>query len=153
MTHFFIYSGEDQSATGQKNSKEKEVLLISSCSFQVRGTVWPNKKPLYGTIQGGDYWAEERDEFMVKQLGWTKLESDSSTYRKTWPNGDSAVVAFWVDDATAVGSERRLLELERQFEKRYGISGQGELTWTLGIGFRRNRGEKTITLSQEHQEL
>ena len=34
----------------QKNSKEKEVSLISSCSFQVRSTFWPKKNPLPDTI-------------------------------------------------------------------------------------------------------
>src|ERR1700761_9256176 len=48
--------------------------------------VWHLLKPLYGTIQGGDYWAEERDEFMVDELGWRKLISDAAVYLKEWDN-------------------------------------------------------------------
>lgn len=111
--------------------------------------VWRLLKPLYSTIRGGDYWAEEWAEFMVNQLGWLKHDSDTSTYHKTWPNGDSAAITFWADDAMAVGSKNQLLELENQFAVKYGISGQGELTWTLGIGLTFNLKARTITLSQE----
>ena len=108
---------------------------------------WKLNKPLYGTIQGGAYWEEERDEFMAG-LGWTKLEADISLYRKVWGDRD-AVVGFWVDDGTSVGPEDKLLELEAAFNARYGTSGAGPLEWTLGIAFAVDWAAQTVALSQQ----
>src|SRR6201996_2464397 len=111
--------------------------------------VWRLLKPLYGTIQGGDYWAEERDEFMVDELGWRKLIRDAAVYLKEWDNNDIAIVGFWVDDVTSCGKSKRLLELEAAFNQKYGISGQGDLEWSLGMKFVRDLDAGTSTLSQE----
>ena len=35
------------------------------------------------------------------------------------------------------------------FSQKYGISGKGEMHWTLGIGAARDRDTHTISLSQE----
>jgi hypothetical protein len=35
------------------------------------------------------------------------------------------------------------------FSRKYGISGGGELTWTLGIAASRDRDAQIISLSQE----
>ena len=109
--------------------------------------VWRLLKPLYGMVQGGHYWDEEKTEFMEK-LGWKKLTSDPSAFQRTWDDGVSVVAVFWVDDAVCAGPEEKLLELERQFSDRYGISSEGELTWTLGIAFKCDHANRTIELSQ-----
>lgn len=109
--------------------------------------VWRLKRPLYGTMQGGHYWAKERDSFM-RSIGWTKLDSDPCAFRKSFDNGN-AMVVFWVDDGTSAGPENRLLELETALDARYGISGQGELTWTLGMGFSRDLASRTVFLTQK----
>lgn len=110
--------------------------------------VWRLLKALYGTIQGGDYWAEERDEFMAG-LGWTQLTTDRAAYRKHWESGEEAMVGFWVDDGTSAGDNAKLLELENAVSAKYGISGAGPLTWTLGIGFVRDLEQNTVVLSQQ----
>jgi Reverse transcriptase (RNA-dependent DNA polymerase) len=100
--------------------------------------VWRLLKPLYGTVQGGHYWEEKKSEFMAN-IGWKKLTADPSTFWKTWEDGSSAIMVFWVDDATCTGPKDKLLELERQFSNWYGISSEGELTWMLGITFKHDR--------------
>jgi hypothetical protein len=109
--------------------------------------VWRLKRPLYGTMQGGNYWARERDAYM-RSIGWTKLDSDPCAFRKDFDDG-FAIVVFWVDDATGIGPKNRLLELEASLNARYGISGQGELTWTLGMAFSRSFERKMVFLSQK----
>ena len=51
-----------------------------------------------------------------------------------WAKDDWAVCAFWVDDETAVGLRRQLDVVEKMFRQEYGISSEGELRWTVGIG-------------------
>lgn len=106
-------------------------------------------KSIYSTVQGGEYWGEERDEVMVKTLGWTKRSSDQCMYRKVWGPDNSAVAACWVDDNVSAGSRERLMELEEQFKQRYGVSGSGDLTWTLGIAFTKSATTHTVSMSQE----
>lgn len=119
--------------------------------FEVEGRedwVCRLKVSLYGTRQGGSDWNSELDSFMVDSQGWTRVSHDIAVYFKEWENNDWAIVGYWVDDGTGVGSESRLLELEKAIDARYGISSAGELSWLLGMRITRDRSAKTISLSQ-----
>jgi len=110
--------------------------------------VWKLNKLIYGTIQGGNYWAEELHEFMA-ELGYMRLNIDKCVYFKVWNDETRTFVSWWVDDATSFGREDRLLELEDAFRQKYGISGEGPLTWTLNIRFDYQRKSRMIELMQE----
>ena len=51
--------------------------------------------------------------------------------------------------ATHICAPLALLELEAALDARYGISGQGELAWTLGMGFSRDVEANMVYLSQK----
>ena len=53
-----------------------------------------------------------------------------------------------MDDAVFARPEEKLLVLEHQFSDCYGISSEGELTWSLGIAFECNHANQMIKLSQ-----
>jgi hypothetical protein len=63
------------------------------------------QKALYGTKQGGHEWHSTLLDFMLHEIGWDASGYDRAAYSKTWEDGTWALVGFWVDDATAVGSE------------------------------------------------
>jgi hypothetical protein len=107
------------------------------------------QKALYGTKQGGHEWHFTLLNFMLHDLGWDASGYDWATYSKSWDDGTWALVGFWVDDATAVGSEERVQELEKAIEKQFGISGGGEVHWILGTSIRRDVKSHHIYLSQE----
>lgn len=86
---------------------------------------------------------------MVKTLGWTKSSSDQCVYCKVWGPDDSASAVFWVNNNVSAGSRKRVIELEEQFKRRYGLSGSGNLTRTLGIAFTRCMTTHTVTIWQE----
>jgi len=65
------------------------------------------------------------------------------------PRRDWAVCTFWVDDGTGVGSHQQLERVVWMFNQKYGISGEGEMRWTLGLGVARDRNTHTISPLQE----
>jgi len=67
----------------------------------------------------------------------------------TWRSNDWAICAFWVDDETGIGSSHQLQCIVDMFCQKYGISGEGDMQWTLGIGVSHNYKTHTISLSQE----
>jgi hypothetical protein len=107
------------------------------------------QKALYGTKQGGHEWHLTLLHFMLHELGWDASGYDRATYSKSWDDGTWALVGFWVDDATVVGSEERVQELEKAFEERFGISGSGDAHWILGTSIRRDANVLYVYISQE----
>src|SRR5688572_18238535 len=87
--------------------------------------------------------------YMTGHLSYKRLNADPSVYFRKWEDGSTAIAGFYVDNCTATGDETRLRELEKALDEKWGISGKGELTWTLGIGFKRDLQLRTISLSQE----
>jgi len=67
----------------------------------------------------------------------------------TWRKDDWAVCAFWVDDETGIGSLQELDRVEEMFRRKYGISGEGELRWTLGIKVTRDFDKHMVSISQQ----
>ena len=66
--------------------------------------------------------------------------------RKT---GNWAMCAFRVDDETDIGSHEQLDRVADMFCRMYGISGEGELRWTLGMKMKRGFSRYTVPLSQQ----
>ena len=53
-----------------------------------------------------------------------------------WHSEDGRL-AFWVDDETIIGSLEQIGRLADMFRWKYGIPGEGEMRWTLGMDVRR----------------
>lgn len=132
---------------------KERVLMRPPAGFPVpeekRGQVWLLLRPLYGTKQGGHEWHEELKSFLVGKHGWTQSELDSAVFMKQWDDGDWALVGFWVDDGTGVGSEKRLIELEELIRERYGVSSAGPAKWMLGMTIERDENKSTVSLGQD----
>ena len=106
-------------------------------------------KGLYGLKQPGRIWHEKLKADM-EELGFVQCQRDHAVFRHgEWGSPDWAVCAFWVDDETGVGSRQQLDRVASMFNQKYGISGEGEMRWTLGIGVARDRDTHIISLSQE----
>jgi hypothetical protein len=69
---------------------------------------------------------------MEVEHGWKGSGYDWAVYYKWWDDDTWAIVGFWVDDATAVGNEARILELESAIKEHFGISSSGDAHWILG---------------------
>jgi hypothetical protein len=107
------------------------------------------QKALYGTKQGGHEWRRTLFQFMVKEQQWECSGYDNAAYAKKWDDGTWALVGFWVDDATVIGSEVRVRDLESAIQERFGISGSGEAHWILGTSIRRDAKFSHVYISQK----
>jgi hypothetical protein len=86
----------------------------------------------------------------MQGIGFTQCPRDNAVFHiGTWKREDWAVCAFWVDDETGIGSPYQLDKVATMFRNKYGITGEGDLHWTLGIGVVRNYNTHTISLSQK----
>jgi len=112
-------------------------------------SVWKLLKGLYGLKQAGRIWHESLKADM-EELGFTQCHRDHAVFRiGKREKGNWAVCAFWVDDETGVGSREQLDRVADMFRRKYGISGEGELDWTLGMKVRRNFSRHTVSISQQ----
>jgi len=86
----------------------------------------------------------------MEELGYTQCHRDHAVFRiGTCGKGDWAVCAFWVDDETGIGSREQLDRVSSMFGRKYGISGKGELSWTLGMKVTRIFSRHTVSISQQ----
>jgi hypothetical protein len=69
---------------------------------------------------------------------------------KTWDDGLWAIVGFWVDDATSVGHENQLFELENMFGREFGVSDQGDAQCILSTTLNQDAKSHSILLSQKN---
>ena len=112
-------------------------------------TVWKLLKGLYGLKQAGCIW-HERLKADMEELGYTQCHRDNAIFRiGIRKKGDWAVCAFWVDDETGIGSREQLDCVADMFRQKYGISGEGELRWTLGLKVKCDFNRHMVMLSQQ----
>ena len=57
--------------------------------------------------------------------------------------------AFWVNNETGIRAICQLDRVTDMLRKKYGISGEGELRWTLEFGVKRDVDAHIISFSQE----
>ena len=112
-------------------------------------TIWKLLKGLYSLKQAGCIW-HERLKADMEELGYTQCHRDNAVFRiNTWKKGDWAVCAFWVDDKMGIRSREQLDCVADMFHQKYGISGKGELRWTLGLKVKRDFNRHMVTLLQQ----
>ena len=139
----------DVSAAYLHGDIDEEVYMEPPPGYGGRDSVWLLQKGLYGLKQAGRIW-HERLKADMEDLGFVQCPRDHAVFRiGTWRKDDWAICAFWVDDETGIGSPSQLQRVADMFKNKYGISGEGELSWTLGIGVHRDRDARIISLSQE----
>jgi len=85
----------------------------------------------------------------MEELGFMQCPRDRAAFRiGTWRSDDWAVCGFWVDDETRVGPRCQLDPVAAVFSQKYGISGERELRWNLGMGLNRDCSTHITSLSQ-----
>jgi hypothetical protein len=106
-------------------------------------------KTLYGLKQAGRRWYQKLVHILVTELGFTRCEVDQAVFFKRDENEKLSVVVVHVDDCTIAASSLELVEdLKTRMKEHVEITDMGELHWLLGIEVKRNREERTISLSQ-----
>ena len=86
----------------------------------------------------------------MEELGFVQCQRDHTIFcHGEWGSPDWAVCTFWVNDETGVGSHQQLDWVVSMFNQKYGISGKGEMCWTLRIGVACDHDTHIILLSQE----
>ena len=81
---------------------------------------------------------------------FVQCQRDRAVFRiGEWGGCDWTVRDFWVDDESGLGPRQPLYRVSSMFSHKYGLSGEGEMRLTLGIGVARDRNTDTISLSQE----
>ena len=115
---------------------KEELYMEQPNGYKVSGGVdciWRLKKGLYGLVQAGRTWNEELNTHMVS-VGLTALPKDPAIYVKSnWNQPNFVAGGFWVDDFVGIGSGKDLCELANGVDKKYGITGHGEVKWVLGM--------------------
>ena len=102
----------------------------------------------YRLKQSGRIWYDRLKDDM-EEIGYTQCPDYAIFRIGTWKRGDWAVCAFWVDNETGIGARCQLNRVVDMLRKKYGISGEGELRWTLEIGVKRDFDTHIISFSQE----
>lgn len=139
----------DISAAYLHGDIDGEVYMEPPPGYEKQGTVWLLLKGLYGLKQAGRIWHEWLKANMTK-LGFTQCHRDHAVFHiGSWGGDDWAACAFWVNDQTGVGSQYQLDCVAAMFCQKYGISGEGDLCWMLGIGVTCDFTTHTISLLQE----
>ena len=86
----------------------------------------------------------------MAKLGYMQCHRDNAVLKiGTRKKGDWAVCTFWVDDEMGIGSRLQLDCVADMFHRKYGILGEGELCWTLGLKVKCNFNGHMVTLSQK----
>jgi hypothetical protein len=105
------------------------------------------KKALYGLKQSGREWYHDIDGTLISN-GFVKSQADHSLYVKQ-SSEYLLIVIVYVDDLIIMASSMKHMEdLKASLMKQYEMSDLGELHYCLGIEFKRNRAQHTITMNQ-----
>jgi len=105
------------------------------------------KKSLYGLKQSPRAWYQRIDMFFTHE-DFSRSQADHSLYVKQ--TGEYLlIVIIYVDDLIILASNVSILKwLKSRLEDEFDMSDLGELHYCLGVEFKRDRVNRTITMSQ-----
>ena len=106
------------------------------------------KKSLYGLKQAGRKWYDTLKRTLA-DLGFRVSTADPGVFHRRI--GDHPIIiAVHVDDCAITSSSPQLLrDCKRKINERHSITDLGPIHWLLGIKITRDRGLRTLALSQE----
>ena len=106
------------------------------------------KKSLYGTKQAARQWNQRLDEYMIGQ-GFVGADADPCIYVRINDN-EYTIMAVYVDDIITVSKDMKTIdEIKCELKKVFKIKDLGDMQYCLGIEIKRDRSQKTISMSQE----
>ena len=109
--------------------------------------VWMLQWGLYGMKQAGCLWNKTMDAAMV-EWGFTRLSSESCIYYRRTDQGIVIAVVHVDDFLSVADSEEENARFRTQMKSRWIISNLGEPKFCIGIAIKRNRANRTVSLSQ-----
>ena len=100
-------------------------------------------------VQAHRTWNEELNAHM-EGIGFSATVKDHAVYVKGAWDGDAVVAGgLRVNDFVGIGSGRELDVLAKGVDRKYGITGLGEVKWVLGMLVERDRAARMVCISQE----
>ena len=112
-----------------------------------KGTVLRLAKSLYGLKQAPRQWNKALHSFIISQ-GFRQSVLDSGVY---YPGSgaDATFLAVYVDDLLIFGHDLQFItSFKTRLNDTFKIKDLGEVSTILGMQVRRDRAQRTITLSQ-----
>jgi len=105
------------------------------------------KKSLYGFKQSPRAWYQHIDMFFFHE-GFFRSQANHSLYVKQ--TGEYLlIVIIYVDDVIILASNVTILKwLKSRLEDEFEMNDLGELHYCLGVEFKKDRANRTITMSQ-----
>ena len=109
------------------------------------------ERNLYGMPDAPLMWYKVFSDFLVKELGFTRMTSDQCMF--TLSRGKSQVhLSVYVDDVLILDNDAELRkEILQKLSKRFPVNENetGDASWLLGINITKDKVAGTIKLSQE----
>ena len=105
-------------------------------------------RPLYGLKQSARHWYTRLTGALSDHLGMARCDVDQAVfYRRS--GTEQITICAHVDDLTIMTSSVELMEeVKTGLKKEFKISDMGEIHWILGFAVKRDRENRTISLSQ-----
>lgn len=116
-----------------KTGQEKMVLKLRKC--------------LYGLKQAPMEWNTELDTFL-KSIAFEPLKNDPCIYVRRNLDDPEYILVYVDDMIIAAKSRKALTEIKTSINKRFPSSDKGPIQSFLNVNFTRNRGARTISISQ-----
>ena len=111
------------------------------------GMVCRLKKSLYGLKQAPRQWYRKFDSFMQRN-DFTKCNADHCCYFKRFASS-YVILLLYVDDMLVAGpSLEEITKLKQQLASEFAMKDLGEAKQMLGMRISRDRGQRTLKLSQ-----
>jgi hypothetical protein len=105
------------------------------------------QRSLYGLKQAARCWNEVMDKYL-KSIGYKQSQIDPCIYVKN-VDGALVIIVLYVDDVLIAASLKKLLAREKQLLRdRFEMVDQGEVHYILRMRVQRDRGDKTMSISQ-----
>jgi hypothetical protein len=112
------------------------------------GTVLKLKKTLYGLKQAPRAWHQRLNE-ELNRVGFTASVADPGLYVYTKDSGSTAHIMVYVDDLLIASSDKKLIgHIKQQLMTAFDARDMGAATAYLGMKIERDRGSRTLKLSQ-----
>lgn len=118
-------------------------------SKATRGMVCKLLKAIYGLKQSPRLWYERFSGFLLQKLGLAKINADHSIFiSKTGLNGP--VVSTFVDDIKIIAPKGsgHISRVKSELAAAFSMVDMGPISFYLGLKVQRDRGKRTIKLSQ-----
>ena len=107
-------------------------------------------KSLYGLRQSPTNWWDTIDKHLV-EIAFKSLKSDPCVY--TYSDcGAIYMLTLYVDDVLLLGKDVLMLRrMKQKLVSRFSMTDMGDVSLVLGMGVTRDRGEGTVTITQEKE--